>query len=158
MTIIETRLDILDSLILAHGKHANIKAGACLLEAVSYIAGEPWSDHPEPVRSRRWNQPTNRKAQNCRPPAQTKHGANKPNASASIPPSSSPNAANHQPPPNRYATPVPSPANASNTPSTTTKKPAYGAAKTATPAPDAHHAAPKAGNPNPSNMAPPAAT
>jgi hypothetical protein len=36
----------LDQLTLKPGGHTSLDAGACLLEAVSYIAGEPWSDHP----------------------------------------------------------------------------------------------------------------
>ena len=46
---------------LGYGSHANFEAGACAMELVSYIAGEPWSDHPPcvcPVLSafvRRWN-------------------------------------------------------------------------------------------------------
>jgi hypothetical protein len=32
---------------LAQGAHGFDDGNACLLEAVSYIAGEPWSDHPE---------------------------------------------------------------------------------------------------------------
>ena len=31
---------------LGKGKHSRPAVGACLLEAVSYVAGEPWSDHP----------------------------------------------------------------------------------------------------------------
>jgi len=36
----------LDTLTLKSGGHDNFAEGSCLLEAVSYIAGEPWSDHP----------------------------------------------------------------------------------------------------------------
>jgi hypothetical protein len=32
---------------LAKGAHKSPEAGACIMEAVAYIAGEPWSDHPE---------------------------------------------------------------------------------------------------------------
>jgi len=32
---------------LAHGSHADWSRGACLMEAVAYVAGEPHSDHPE---------------------------------------------------------------------------------------------------------------
>lgn len=41
-------LDI-ESLTLAKGAHNSFEAGACVMEAVSYIAGEPWSDHPKCV-------------------------------------------------------------------------------------------------------------
>ena len=46
---------------LGHGSHALLKDGACVMEAVAYVAGEPWTDRPEcacPVISvllRRWN-------------------------------------------------------------------------------------------------------
>lgn len=47
MTIIHP--EIIDELSLKAGSHASIDDGACLLEAVSYVAGEPWSDQPECV-------------------------------------------------------------------------------------------------------------
>lgn len=31
---------------LSRGSHHSIDEGACLLEAVSWVSGEPWSDHP----------------------------------------------------------------------------------------------------------------
>jgi hypothetical protein len=49
MTIIEERLARLDGLVLKSGGHTapdNGLVDACVMEAVSYIAGEPWSDHP----------------------------------------------------------------------------------------------------------------
>ena len=33
--------------VLSRGKHRRPRSGACFMELVSYIAGEPWSDHPE---------------------------------------------------------------------------------------------------------------
>jgi hypothetical protein len=33
---------------LEHGKHQE-NSGMCVMEAVSYVAGEPWSDHPQCV-------------------------------------------------------------------------------------------------------------
>ena len=36
----------LATLTLAIGGHQSLDDGACLLEAASYLAGEPWSDHP----------------------------------------------------------------------------------------------------------------
>ena len=45
MTIIDDRLDQLPP--LKSGAHRSIEDGACLLEAVAWLAGEPWSDHPE---------------------------------------------------------------------------------------------------------------
>ncbi len=47
MTIIPDRLPDIDGLVLAKGAHASWDDGACLLEAVAYVAGEPWSDHPD---------------------------------------------------------------------------------------------------------------
>jgi hypothetical protein len=46
---------------LAAGSHGNIREGACLLEAVAYFAGKPFSDHPPCVSpviaafGRSWN-------------------------------------------------------------------------------------------------------
>jgi len=36
----------LDEIILSVGSHQGLQEGACLLEAASYIAREPWTDHP----------------------------------------------------------------------------------------------------------------
>ena len=53
-------LDI-DTLVLKAGAHRSLEEGSCLEEAVSYIAGEPWSDHPKCVSpvlaafGRAWN-------------------------------------------------------------------------------------------------------
>jgi hypothetical protein len=46
MTVVVDRLSILDSLTLAKGSHESLEQGACVMEVVAYIAGEPWSDHP----------------------------------------------------------------------------------------------------------------
>ena len=52
-------------LVLERGAHKDSSGGACVMEAVSYVAGEPWSDHPEcacPVISgflRAWNDDLN---------------------------------------------------------------------------------------------------
>ena len=32
--------------VLSRGKHRGPRKGACFMELVSYMAGEPWSDHP----------------------------------------------------------------------------------------------------------------
>ncbi len=51
----------IDAIILRHGAHRSADDGMCLLEAAAYIAGEPWSDHPQCVDpiiaafGRRWN-------------------------------------------------------------------------------------------------------
>lgn len=37
------------TLVLKHGSHRSLEEGACVMEAVSYLAGEPWSDRPECV-------------------------------------------------------------------------------------------------------------
>ena len=33
--------------VLSRGKHRNPRKGACFMEMTSYLAGEPWSDHPK---------------------------------------------------------------------------------------------------------------
>ena len=40
------RLDLLPDFSLGAGGHASLQEGACVMEMVSYIAGEPFSDHP----------------------------------------------------------------------------------------------------------------
>ncbi len=47
MTIVEEGLPVLDDLVLGIGAHANWESGACVMEAVAYLAGEPFSDHPK---------------------------------------------------------------------------------------------------------------
>jgi hypothetical protein len=47
MTVLETRLPDLDGLRLSRGSHKSWEQGACVMEAASYVAGEPWSDHPK---------------------------------------------------------------------------------------------------------------
>lgn len=47
MSVIEERLAALETLWLASGSHAEFEKGACIMEAVAYVAGEPHSDHPE---------------------------------------------------------------------------------------------------------------
>src|SRR5690349_7970455 len=37
----------LETLVLMKGGHKSLEEGACVMEAVSYIAGEAWSDHPK---------------------------------------------------------------------------------------------------------------
>jgi hypothetical protein len=59
----ETMTIALEDIVLAKGNHPepNGSKDGCLLEWASYLAGEPWSDHPECVSptiaafSRRWN-------------------------------------------------------------------------------------------------------
>lgn len=59
--LLEDRLPALAKYSLKSGAHSSLKNGACALELVSYLAGEPWSDHPECVCPalgaffRRWN-------------------------------------------------------------------------------------------------------
>jgi hypothetical protein len=43
------RLKEVEAIALAHGSHDDFSKGACIMEAVAYIAREPWSDHPECV-------------------------------------------------------------------------------------------------------------
>jgi hypothetical protein len=33
--------------VLSRGKHRRPRRGACFMELASYVAGEPWSDHPD---------------------------------------------------------------------------------------------------------------
>ena len=47
MTIIEERLPRIESLVLKTGSHAPTSGEMCVMEAVAFVAGEPWSDHPE---------------------------------------------------------------------------------------------------------------
>lgn len=49
MSIIETRLRDLDTITLRSGSHRSFDEGACLLEAASWVAGEPFSAYPECV-------------------------------------------------------------------------------------------------------------
>jgi hypothetical protein len=55
----------LDTITLEAGKHYSLDAGACVMELTSYVAGEPWSDHPacaSPVIAafmRSWNDTLN---------------------------------------------------------------------------------------------------
>jgi hypothetical protein len=55
------RLDEVNQRALMTGKHDSIAQGMCVMEAVSYVAGEPWSDHPQCASRviaafmRRWN-------------------------------------------------------------------------------------------------------
>jgi hypothetical protein len=46
-----TNTQKLEGLTLQRGSHVTAEAGMCLLEAVSYIAGEPFGDHPACVDS-----------------------------------------------------------------------------------------------------------
>ena len=48
-TIIQERVAEVANRGLNSGGHNNINDGMCAMEAASYIAGEPWSDHPECV-------------------------------------------------------------------------------------------------------------
>jgi len=40
------RIAILNTMSLCSGSHESLNEGACVMEAVAYVAGEPWSDHP----------------------------------------------------------------------------------------------------------------
>lgn len=61
MPIDADRLDNLEAVRLGRGAHDSFTSGAGVMEAVSYVAGEPFSDHPQcasPVLSallRAWN-------------------------------------------------------------------------------------------------------
>jgi hypothetical protein len=45
--ILQDRLKAIEELSLKSGKHEAFEAGMCVMEAVSYIAGESWSDAPQ---------------------------------------------------------------------------------------------------------------
>jgi len=47
MSVLSDRLEQIEALRLASGGHSSFEQGACIMEAVSYVAGEPFSDHPE---------------------------------------------------------------------------------------------------------------
>lgn len=46
---ISERAELFETFHLGAGLHKNFNDGACALELVSYVAGEPWSDHPKCV-------------------------------------------------------------------------------------------------------------
>ena len=46
MTVIEDRLPTIEELILRKGAHSEDSGEMCVMEAVAFVAGEPWSDHP----------------------------------------------------------------------------------------------------------------
>ena len=43
---VHERFGWLETISLESGAHESLERGACVMEAVAYIAGEPWSDHP----------------------------------------------------------------------------------------------------------------
>ena len=45
-TIDSTRLAEVTARDIGHGAHFSLDDGLCVMEAVAYVAGEPWSDHP----------------------------------------------------------------------------------------------------------------
>ena len=45
--IVEDRLSLLDTLVLKRSSHAEAEKEFCVMEAVAYVAGEPWSDAPQ---------------------------------------------------------------------------------------------------------------
>ena len=45
--IIPERLARLPDITLKSGNSAENEARMCVMEAVAYVAGEPWSDHPK---------------------------------------------------------------------------------------------------------------
>jgi len=49
MTVLPERLPLLDTIHLAHGSHSSFDDGACAMEVVAWIAGEPHSDQPKCV-------------------------------------------------------------------------------------------------------------
>ena len=59
--IIPERLALLEALTIDKSSHKNFEEGHCALELVSWLSGEPWSDHPDCVSPvigdfcRNWN-------------------------------------------------------------------------------------------------------
>lgn len=49
MTPIIRNGPFLESLSLKRGAHQEAEKAFCVMEAVAYVAGEPWSDHPKCV-------------------------------------------------------------------------------------------------------------
>ena len=47
MIVIESKLAEVLALHLDAGSHGSLDKGLCVMEAVSYVSGEPWSDHPK---------------------------------------------------------------------------------------------------------------
>ena len=47
MTIREQRLTQIQNVRLSKGSHPNLEAGACVMEMVAFVAGEPWTDKPQ---------------------------------------------------------------------------------------------------------------
>src|SRR6185437_920560 len=45
----QEHLDLIAGFSLDSGSHQSFSEGACAIELVSFVAGEPWSDHPECV-------------------------------------------------------------------------------------------------------------
>lgn len=43
---IQSRFAAIEKLSLESGSHEEFEKGMCIMEAVAYVAGEPWSDHP----------------------------------------------------------------------------------------------------------------
>lgn len=46
-TLIAERLAQIEALSLSAGSHKDFERGMCVMEATAYVAGEPWSDHPQ---------------------------------------------------------------------------------------------------------------
>ena len=47
MTVIESRLPDLEAIQLKAGSHNSPEDGMCVMEAAAWVAGEPFSDHPQ---------------------------------------------------------------------------------------------------------------
>ena len=47
MIVIESKLAEVLARHLGASSHADFEKGLCVMEAVSYVAGEPWSDQPK---------------------------------------------------------------------------------------------------------------
>ena len=45
--ILADRMEAIEALALSRGSHEEFNRGMCVMEAVSYVAGEPWSEAPQ---------------------------------------------------------------------------------------------------------------
>ncbi len=45
--VLAERMAQVEALALSSGSHTDFERGMCVMEAVSYVAGEPWSDAPQ---------------------------------------------------------------------------------------------------------------
>jgi len=47
IALLADKLSQIEAISLSYGSHQNFEQGMCVMEAVAYVAGEPWSDAPQ---------------------------------------------------------------------------------------------------------------